>query len=74
MRARIALVVGVEQMTATPAAEIGQDLLQGVLPPGGGRYRRSGFAGMYRRIAGITSRDTAISPMLMAMIAAKNYK
>ena len=38
--ARIVLVVGVEQMTTTPAAEIGRNLLEGILCARGSRHRR----------------------------------
>ncbi len=37
--ARIVLVVGAEQMTTTPAPEIGRNLLEGVLRARRGRYR-----------------------------------
>ena len=51
-RARIVLVVGVEQMTTTPAAEIGRNLLKA-------SYVREeadiegGFAGIFGKIAGL---------------------
>ena len=38
--AKIVLVVGVEQMTRTPSAEIGKNLLQRVVSAGGRRHRR----------------------------------
>ena len=60
--ARIVLCVGVEQMTTTPAAEIGRNLLKA-------SYVREeaeidgGFAGIFGKIAGLISRNTATSPM-----------
>ncbi len=72
--AKIVLVVGVEQMTRTPAAEIGTQpadarptcrrmaIPPAVLPACSARSRRP------------ISRNTATSPMRSAMIAAKNHK
>ena len=37
-RGRFALVIGVEKMTATPAAQVGDILLKASLPEGGGRH------------------------------------
>ncbi len=60
-RGRIALVIGVEKMTAVPTVEVGDILL-------GGSYRKEeadvegGFAGVFGRIHSITSSVTAIVP------------
>ena len=61
-RARFVLVVGVEKMTTTPAAEVGDILPQGLLCARGGRYRRR-FRRRLRpdRRAAISS-TTATSP------------
>ena len=59
-RARVALVVGVEQMTTTPGPEIGKNLLKA-------SYVRDeaeidgGFAGIFGKIAALYFRNTAIS-------------
>src|SRR3982750_3931144 len=71
--ARVALVVGVEQMTATPAAEIGRNLLKA-------SYVREeadiegGFAGIFGRIAGLYFQRWGDQSDALAMIAAKNHK
>jgi acetyl-CoA C-acetyltransferase len=71
--ARIALVVGVEQMTTTPAAEIGKNLLKA-------SYVRDeveiegGFAGIFGRIAGLYFQKYGDQSDALAMIAAKNHK
>src|SRR5664280_242988 len=71
--ARIVLVVGVEQMTTTPAAEIGRNLLKA-------SYIREeaeidgGFAGIFGKIAGLYFQKWGDQSDALAMIAAKNHK
>ena len=71
--ARIALVVGVEQMTTTPAAEIGRNLLKA-------SYVREeadiegGFAGIFGQIANRYFQKFGDQSDALAMIAAKNHK
>jgi acetyl-CoA C-acetyltransferase len=71
--ARIVLVVGVEQMTTTPAAEIGRNLLKA-------SYVREeadidgGFAGVFGKIAGLYFQKYGDQSDALAMIAAKNHK
>jgi acetyl-CoA C-acetyltransferase len=71
--ARIVLVVGVEQMTATPAAEIGRNLLKA-------SYVREeadiegGFAGVFGQIAGRYFQRWGDQSDALAQIAAKNHK
>jgi acetyl-CoA C-acetyltransferase len=71
--ARISLVVGVEQMTATPAAEIGRNLLKA-------SYVREeadidgGFAGIFGRIAALYFQKYGDQSDALALIAAKNHK
>ena len=71
--ARIVLVVGVEQMTATPAAEIGRNLLKA-------SYVREeadiegGFAGVFGKIAGLYFQRWGDQSDALAQIAAKNHK
>jgi acetyl-CoA C-acetyltransferase len=70
--ARIVLVVGVEQMTTTPAVEIGQNLLKA-------SYVREeagidgGFAGIFGQIAGLYFQKYGDQSDALAMIAAKNH-
>jgi len=72
-QARIVLVVGVEQMTTTPAPEIGKNLLKA-------SYVREeadiegGFAGVFGRIAGLYFQRWGDQSDALAMIAAKNHK
>ncbi|MBV9829591.1 MAG: acetyl-CoA acetyltransferase [Alphaproteobacteria bacterium] len=72
-RGRFALVIGVEKMTATPAAEIGDNLL-------GASYRREegdipgGFAGVFARIAERYFQRYGDQSDALATIAAKNHK
>ena len=67
------LVVGVEQMTTTPAAEIGRNLLKA-------SYVREeadidgGFAGIFGKIAGLYFQKWGDQSDALAMIAAKNHK
>ncbi|MBM3528524.1 MAG: thiolase domain-containing protein [Alphaproteobacteria bacterium] len=71
--ARIVLVVGVEQMTATPAQEIGKNLLKA-------SYVREeadiegGFAGVFGKIAGLYFQRWGDQSDALATIAAKNHK
>src|SRR6187399_2309256 len=71
--ARIVLVVGAEQMTATPAPEIGRNLLKA-------SYVREeadidgGFAGIFGKIAGLYFQKWGDQSDALAMIAAKNHK
>src|SRR3974377_948138 len=71
--ARIVLVVGVEQMTATPPAEIGRNLLKA-------SYVREeadiegGFAGIFGKMAGLYFYNNGDQSDALAMIAAKNHK
>jgi len=71
--ARIVLVVGAEQMTATPASEIGRNLLKA-------SYVREeadidgGFDGIFGKIAGLYFQKWGDQSDALAMIAAKNHK
>jgi acetyl-CoA C-acetyltransferase len=71
--ARIVLVVGVEQMTTTPGAEIGRNLLKA-------SYVREeadiagGFAGIFGKIAGLYFQKYGDQSDALAQIAAKNHK
>jgi acetyl-CoA C-acetyltransferase len=71
--ARIALVVGVEQMTTTPAPEIGRNLLKA-------SYVREeadiegGFAGIFGKIAALYFQRWGDQSDALARIAAKNHK
>ena len=71
--ARIVLVVGAEQMTTTPAAEIGRNLLKA-------SYVREeanidgGFAGIFGKIAGLYFQKYGDQSDALARIAAKNHK
>jgi acetyl-CoA C-acetyltransferase len=71
--ARIVLVAGVEQMTTTPAAEIGRNLLKA-------SYVREeaniegGFAGIFGKIAGLYFQKYGDQSDALARIAAKNHK
>ena len=71
--ARVVLVVGVEQMTTTPAPEIGRNLLKA-------SYVREeadidgGFAGIFGKIAGLYFQKWGDQSDALAMIAAKNHK
>jgi len=72
-RGRLALVVGVEKMTATPAAQVGDNLL-------GAAYRReegdipAGFAGVFGRLADIYFQRHGDQSDALAAIAAKNHR
>src|SRR5437016_3173973 len=71
--ARIVLVVGVEQMTTTPAAEIGRNLLKAC-------YVREeanidgGFAGIFGKIAALYFQRFGDQSDALARIAAKNHR
>jgi len=71
--ARIVLVVGVEQMTTTPPAEIGRNLLKA-------SYVREeadiegGFAGIFGKIAALYFQRWGDQSDALAHIAAKNHK
>jgi acetyl-CoA C-acetyltransferase len=71
--ARIALVVGAEQMTATPGPEVGRNLLKA-------SYVREeadidgGFAGIFGQIAGLYFQRWGDQSDALARIAAKNHK
>jgi acetyl-CoA C-acetyltransferase len=71
--ARIVLVVGVEQMTATPAPDIARNLLKA-------SYVREeaaiegGFAGIFGRIAGLYFQKYGDQSDALARIAAKNHR
>jgi acetyl-CoA C-acetyltransferase len=71
--ARVVLVVGAEQMTTTPAAEIGRNLLKA-------SYVREeaniegGFAGIFGKIAGHYFQKYGDQSDALARIAAKNHK
>src|SRR5215510_7442283 len=71
--ARFVLVVGVEQMTTTPPAEIGKNLLKA-------SYVREeadidgGFAGIFGRIAALYFQKYGDQSDALARIAAKNHK
>src|SRR5438270_13291906 len=71
--ARIVLVVGAEQMTTTPAAEIGRNLLKA-------SYVREeadidgGFAGIFGKIAGLYFQKWGDQSDALARIAAKNHR
>src|SRR5258705_1365912 len=71
--ARFVLVVGAEQMTTTPAAEIGKNLLKA-------SYVRDeanidgGFAGIFGKIAALYFQKYGDQSDALARIAAKNHK
>ena len=71
--ARTVLVVGVEQMTRTPSADIGNNLLKAsYLPEDGGTP--GGFAGVFGKIAGGYFQRHGDQSDALARIAAKNHK
>jgi acetyl-CoA C-acetyltransferase len=71
--ARIALVVGVEQMTATPGPEIGKNLLKASYVQEEADIE-GGFAGIFGKIAGLYFQKYGDQSDALAMIAAKNHK
>ncbi len=72
-RARRVLVVGVEQMTRTPSAEIGRNLLRASYLPEDGETQ-GGFAGVFGKIASAYFQKYGDQSDALAMIAAKNHK
>ena len=71
--ARIVLVVGVEQMTTTPPAQIGENLLRASYLPEDGDTP-AGFAGVFGKIAGAYFQRHGDQSDALALIAAKNHK
>src|SRR5256884_2959502 len=71
--AKIVLVVGVEQMTRTPAPEIGRNLLRASYLPEDGDTP-GGFAGVFGNIAQAHFQKYRDQSHALAMIAAKNHK
>jgi acetyl-CoA C-acetyltransferase len=71
-RGRVVLVVGVEQMTKTPPAEIGRNLLKASYLPEDGDTP-GGFAGIFGKIAGLYFQRYGDQSDALAMIAAKNH-
>src|ERR1700741_2962390 len=72
-QAKSVLVVGVEQMTRTPSAEIGRNLLKAsYLPEDGDTV--GGFAGVFGKIAQGYFQKYGDQSDALAMIAAKNHK
>jgi acetyl-CoA C-acetyltransferase len=72
-RAKIVLVVGVEQMTTTPSAEIGRNLLKASYLPEDGDAP-GGFAGIFGKIAASYFQRHGDQSDALAMIAAKNHR
>jgi acetyl-CoA C-acetyltransferase len=72
-RARIVLVVGVEQMTRTPAPEIGQNLLRASYLVEDGETP-AGFAGVFGKIAASYFQRHGDQSDALALIAAKNHR
>ncbi|WP_420104239.1 acetyl-CoA acetyltransferase [Bosea sp. (in: a-proteobacteria)] len=71
--ARIVLVVGVEQMTKTPSAEIGKALLKASYLPEDGDTP-GGFAGVFGKIADAYFQRHGDQSDALALIAAKNHR
>lgn len=71
--ARIVLVVGVEQMTRTPSAEIGKNLLKASYLAEESHIE-GGFAGVFGQIAQSYFQRHGDQSDALAMIAAKNHK
>jgi acetyl-CoA C-acetyltransferase len=72
-RARIALVVGVEQMTHAPSPDIARNLLKASYLAEDGETP-GGFAGVFGKIAGAYFQRHGDQSDALAMIAAKNHK
>ncbi|MBE2276758.1 MAG: acetyl-CoA acetyltransferase [Rhodobacteraceae bacterium] len=72
-RARIVLVVGVEQMTTTPGPQIGENLLRASYLPEDGDTP-GGFAGVFGKIADLYFQRYGDQSDALAMIAAKNHR
>jgi acetyl-CoA C-acetyltransferase len=71
--ARIVLVVGVEQMTTTPPADIGRNLLKAAYVQEEADID-GGFAGIFGKIAGLYFQRWGDQSDALARIAAKNHK
>lgn len=71
--AKIVLVVGVEQMTKTPSADIGKFLLKASYLPEDGETV-GGFAGVFGQIAAAYFQRHGDQSDALAMIAAKNHR
>lgn len=71
--AEIVLVVGVEQMTTTPGAQIGQNLLKASYLPEDANTP-GGFAGVFGKIAAAYFQKHGDQSDALAMIAAKNHR
>jgi acetyl-CoA C-acetyltransferase len=72
-RAKTVLVVGVEQMTTTPAAEIGKNLLRASYLKEESDIQ-GGFAGLFGKLAGAYFQRHGDQSDALALIAAKNHK
>lgn len=72
-RGRLALVVGVEKMTATPTPEVGEILLSACYRREEGEIK-AGFAGVFGRIAERYFQQYGDQSDALAAIAAKNHK
>src|SRR5579862_7067251 len=72
-QARLVLVVGVEKMTDTPAAEVGANLLKASYLKEEGAIE-GGFAGIFARIAQQYFQRHGDKSDALALIAAKNHK
>src|SRR5947199_2398036 len=72
-KARIALVVGVEQMSTTPSAEIGRNLLKASYVAEEAQID-GGFAGIFGKIAALYFQRWGDQSDALARIAAKNHK
>jgi acetyl-CoA C-acetyltransferase len=71
--ARIVLVVGVEQMTTTPAPDIARNLLKAAYVREEAQIE-GGFAGIFGRIAGLYFQKYGDQSDALARIAAKNHR
>jgi acetyl-CoA C-acetyltransferase len=72
-RARIVLVVGVEQMTTTPGPQVGEILLKASYVRDEAKVE-AGFAGIFGQIAARYFQKYGDQSDALAMIAAKNHK
>jgi acetyl-CoA C-acetyltransferase len=72
-RGRLALVVGIEKMTATPGQEVGENLLKAAYQKEEGDIP-AGFAGVFGRIAERYFQRYGDQSDALAAIAAKNHK
>ncbi|MEJ0019380.1 MAG: acetyl-CoA acetyltransferase [Acetobacteraceae bacterium] len=72
-RGRFALVIGVEKMTATPAAQVGENLLKAAYQKEEGDIP-AGFAGVFGRIAERYFQRYGDQSDALAAIAAKNHR